>query len=86
MRRLHLLIMGILLSALLIVPAFAGQTDVSADKPIQVKKHKVGIPPQTEQIKAGAQLNERRKRSDVRDKAAAKRKQMNNAGGGQQSQ
>lgn len=85
MRILSLFIAGILLSALLIVPAYAGPTDMPTEQPNKAKKHKTGGPAKVDQVKAGAQLNERGKRSEVRNKAAAMKKQMQ-AGGGQQSQ
>lgn len=86
MEKLNLLVAGILLSALLVVLAYAGQSDVPAENPNKVKKQRAAGQSQVNQIKAGAQLNERAKRSELRDRSAAKRRQTINAGGGQQSQ
>lgn len=85
MKGLHLTITGILLSVLIAVPAIAGQGDPPAEKPKTAGKPKAAQT-QVQQVKPGAQLDQLRKRIEVRDKATAMRRQMMNGSGGQQSQ
>lgn len=86
MRTMDLLSIGVLLSALLIVPAYAGQTSAPGEQPVKVKKHKAATHARTNTVKAGDQLNERGKRSDVRNRAAAMRQGLLSPGSAQPSQ
>lgn len=86
MRRLQLTITAMLLSVLLAVPAIAGQGEPPSEMPKKAGKPNAAGQKQVEKAKPGTQLDELRKRMKIRDRAAAKRRQMMNTSGGQQSQ
>ena len=89
MKKLSISMTGIVLSALLIAPVYAGLQDNPAIKPGKTPRSKPGqdgTHSRVGQARAGAQLDERVKRSAVKKRAAEMKEKMLIKESGQQGQ